>query len=41
MMVVVVEAFNPALKRQRQVLICELGASLVFRVSSRTARDTH
>ena len=28
----------PALRRQRQVDLCELEASLVYRVSSRTAR---
>jgi hypothetical protein len=30
----------PALGRQRQADLCELEASLVYRVSSRTARDT-
>jgi hypothetical protein len=35
---VVAQAFNPALGRQRQ--ISEFEASLVFRVSSRTARET-
>ena len=32
--------FVPALERQRQVNLCEFEASLVYRVSSRTARDT-
>ena len=30
----------PALRRQRQVDLCEFEASLVYRVSSRTARAT-
>jgi hypothetical protein len=30
----------PTLGRQRQVDLCEFEASLVYRVSSRTARDT-
>ena len=32
--------FNPS-TRQRQVDLCEFKASLVFRVSSSTARTTH
>ena len=31
---------NPALGRQRQVDLCEFGASVVYRVSSRAARST-
>jgi hypothetical protein len=31
----------PTLGRQRQVDLCELEASLVYRVSSRVARATH
>jgi hypothetical protein len=31
----------PALGKQRQVDLCEFEASLVYRVSSRTARATH
>jgi hypothetical protein len=31
---------TPALERQRQVDLCEFEASLVYRVSSRTARAT-
>jgi len=31
----------PALRRQRQVELCEFEASLVYRVSSRTARAAH
>ena len=30
----------PALQRQRQADLCEFEVSLVYRVSSRTARDT-
>ena len=30
----------PALGRERQVDLCEFEASLVYRVSSRTVRDT-
>jgi hypothetical protein len=30
----------PALRRQRQVNLCEFKVSLVYRVSSRTARAT-
>jgi hypothetical protein len=36
----VVHTSNQALGRQRQVDLCELKASLVYRVSSRTARAT-
>jgi hypothetical protein len=36
----VVRALTPALRMQRQVNLCELEASLVYRVSSRTARAT-
>ena len=32
------DALIPALKRQRQVDLCEFGASLVYRVSSRTLK---
>jgi hypothetical protein len=32
---------NPALRRQRQVDLCEFKVSLVYRVSSRTCRATH
>ena len=37
--VMVVHTFNPSM-RQRQVDLCEFKASLVFRVSSRTAMAT-
>ena len=37
---VVVHAFNPTLRRQRQAELCEFEASLVYRASSRTARTT-
>ena len=30
----------PALRRQRQVNVCDFKASLVYRASSRTTRDT-
>jgi len=33
-------ALIPALGRQRQADLCEFGASLVYRESSRTARAT-
>ena len=36
----VVNTLNPALRRQSQVNICEIKASLVYRVSSRIARAT-
>jgi hypothetical protein len=36
---VVVHAFNSALRSQRQSDLCEFEASLVYRVSFRTARD--
>ena len=36
----VVYAFNPSTWRQRQVDICELEASLVYRVSSRIVKAT-
>jgi hypothetical protein len=35
----VVHAFNPELKRQRQVDLCEFEASLIYIVGSRPARD--
>ena len=31
----------PILRRQRQAALCEFETSLVYRVSSRTARGTH
>jgi hypothetical protein len=39
---IVAHAFNPAFRRQRQrqVDLCELEVSLVYRVSSRRARAT-
>jgi hypothetical protein len=36
----VVHTFNPSTGRQRQENLCEFKASLVCRVSSRTARAT-
>jgi hypothetical protein len=36
----VAETLIPALERQRQVDLCELKASLVYRVSSRIAKAT-
>jgi hypothetical protein len=33
-----VHAFNPSIGRQRQEDLCEFEASLVYRVSSKTAR---
>ena len=38
--VMVVHTFNPSTGRQRQENLCEFKASLVCRVSSRTARAT-
>jgi hypothetical protein len=37
---VVVHTFNPSIQTQRQVDLCELEASLVYRMSSRRARAT-
>ena len=37
---VVAQASIPAFRRQRQVDLCELDASLVYRVSSKIARAT-
>jgi hypothetical protein len=37
---VVVHDFNPSTTEQKQVDLCEFKASLVYRVSSRTDRDT-
>jgi len=34
------DVFNPALERQRQAELCEFEASLVYKVSPRTARAT-
>jgi len=36
----VVQACNPSTQRQKQVDLCEFKASLVYRVTSRTARAT-
>ncbi|KAM7334993.1 hypothetical protein ACRRTK_005470 [Alexandromys fortis] len=33
------QQFIPALRRQRQAHLCEFGASLVYIINSRTARD--
>ena len=35
--VVVAHAFNPVLRRQRQIDLCEFEASLIYKASSRTA----
>jgi hypothetical protein len=35
----VVHAFNPSTQRQRQTDFCEFEASLVYRLSSRTAKS--
>ena len=35
-----VHTFNPSIGRQKQVDLCEFRASLVYRVSSRTAMAT-
>ena len=34
-------SLNPALRKQRHVDLCEFEASLVYSVSSRTARDVY
>ena len=36
---VVAHTFNPTFWRQRQVELCEFQASLVYRVSAKTAKD--
>lgn len=35
-----VHTFNPSLRRKRQANLCEFAASLIYKVSSRTARST-